>query len=120
VNRMGEREIEIVDYKTGRPRDAEKAALDLQLSIYALAACEVLDRSPGKLVFYNLTTNEAVESTRDAKMLEAVRAKIAEVADRIRAGDFSPRKGFSCGFCDYRPLCPEHEQLVTIQMPPKN
>jgi DNA helicase II / ATP-dependent DNA helicase PcrA len=120
VNRLTEREIEIVDYKTGRPRDAEKAAEDLQLSIYALAALEVLDRSPGKLVFYNLTNNEAVESTRDAKMLEATKAKIAEVADRIRAGDFSPKKGFSCGFCDYKPLCPEHEQLVTIQSVPEN
>jgi DNA helicase II / ATP-dependent DNA helicase PcrA len=119
VNRLGEREIEIVDYKTGRPRDAEKAAEDLQLSIYALAALEVLERSPGKLVFYNLTNNEAVESTRDAKTLEATKAKIAEVADRIRAGDFSPKKGFSCGFCDYKPLCPEHEQLVTIQMSPR-
>ncbi|MGB9067795.1 MAG: ATP-dependent DNA helicase [Candidatus Acidiferrales bacterium] len=118
VNRLGEREIEIVDYKTGRPRDAERAAEDLQLSIYALAALEVLDRSPGKLVFYNLTNNEAVESTRNAKMLDATKAKIAEVADRIRAGDFSPKKGFSCGFCDYKPLCPEHEQLVTIELPP--
>jgi DNA helicase-2/ATP-dependent DNA helicase PcrA len=118
VNRLGEREIEIVDYKTGRPRDAERAAEDLQLSIYALAALEVLDRSPGKLVFYNLTNNEAVESTRDAKMLDATKAKIAEVADRIRAGDFLPKKGFSCGFCDYKPLCPEHEQLLTIELPP--
>jgi DNA helicase-2/ATP-dependent DNA helicase PcrA len=120
VNRLGEREIEIVDYKTGRPRDAERAAQDLQLSIYALAALEVLDRSPGKLVFYNLTNNEAVPSTRDAKTLEATKAKIAEVADRIRAGDFSPKKGYSCGFCDYKPLCPEHEQLVTIQSAPEN
>ncbi|HTA52133.1 MAG TPA: ATP-dependent DNA helicase [Candidatus Acidoferrum sp.] len=120
VNRLGEREIEIVDYKTGRPRDAQRAAEDLQLSIYALAALEVLDRSPGKLVFHNLTNNEAVESTRDAKMLDATKAKISEVADRIRAGDFSPKKGFSCGFCDYKPLCPEHEQLVTIQSAPEH
>jgi DNA helicase-2/ATP-dependent DNA helicase PcrA len=116
VNRLGEREIAIVDYKTGRPRDAEKAAEDLQLSIYALAAVEILERAAGKLVFYNLTNNEAVESTRDAKALEATKAKIAEVADRIRAGDFSAKRGFSCGFCDYKALCPEHEQLVTIQV----
>jgi DNA helicase-2/ATP-dependent DNA helicase PcrA len=120
VNRLGEREIEIVDYKTGRPRDAQSAAEDLQLSIYALAALEVLDRSPGKLVFHNLTNNETVESTRDAKILDATKAKISEVADRIRAGDFSPKKGFSCGFCDYKPLCPEHEQLVTIQSAPEH
>jgi len=116
VNRLGDREIEIVDYKTGRPRDAEKAAEDLQLSIYALAAVEILERAAGQLVFYNLTNNEVVESTRDAKALEATRATISEVADRIRAGDFSAKPGFGCGFCDYKALCPEHEELVTIQL----
>jgi DNA helicase II / ATP-dependent DNA helicase PcrA len=119
VNRLGEREIEIVDYKTGRPRSAEKAEDDLQLSIYALAAQEVLDRAPGRLVFYNLMNNEAVESTRDAKSLAAAKARIAEVADQIRAREFSPKRGFGCGFCDYKPLCPEHEQLITIQAAPK-
>ncbi len=115
VNRLSEREIEIVDYKTGRPRDAKKAAEDLQLSIYALAAREVLELTPGKLVFYNLVNNEAVESTRDAKSLTATKARIAEVADRIRAGDFSAKPGFACGYCDYKPLCPAHEQLISIQ-----
>jgi DNA helicase II / ATP-dependent DNA helicase PcrA len=115
VNRLSEREIEIVDYKTGRPRDAKKAAEDLQLSIYALAAREVLELAPGKLVFYNLVNNEAVESTRDVKSLTATKARIAEVADRIRAGDFSAKPGFACGYCDYKPLCPAHEQLISIQ-----
>ena len=115
VNRIGGRTIEIVDYKTGRPRTAEKAEDDLQLSIYALAAQDVLDQEPGRLVFYNLTNNEAVESTRDAKALAAAKARIAEVADQIRAGEFSPKRGYACGHCDYKPLCPEHEQLVTIQ-----
>jgi DNA helicase II / ATP-dependent DNA helicase PcrA len=118
VNRLGEREIEIVDYKTGRPRTAEKAEDDLQLSIYALAAQEVLDRAPGRLVFYNLVNNEAVESTRDAKSLAEAKARIAEVADQIRAREFSAKPGFGCGYCDYRPLCPEHETLITIQAAP--
>ncbi len=48
VNRLSESEVEIVDYKTGRPRDAKKAAEDLQLSIYALAAREVLELDAGK------------------------------------------------------------------------
>ncbi len=115
VNRLSEREIEIVDYKTGRPRDAKKAAEDLQLSIYALAAREVLDQAPGRLVFYNLVNNEAVESTRDAKSLAATKARIAEVADQIRAGEFAAKPGFACGYCDYKPLCPAHEQLISIQ-----
>jgi DNA helicase II / ATP-dependent DNA helicase PcrA len=120
VNRVGEREVEIVDYKTGRPRTAEKAEDDLQLSIYALAAQEVLDRECGRLVFHNLTNNEMVESTRDAKALSAAKAKIAAVADQMRAGDFSPKPGYGCGSCDYRPICPEHEQLISIQRADKS
>ena len=39
VNRIGKGEVEIIDYKTGSPSDAKKAAAnDLQLGIYALAA----------------------------------------------------------------------------------
>jgi DNA helicase II / ATP-dependent DNA helicase PcrA len=115
INRMPGGEVEIVDYKTGRPRDAKKADADLQLSVYALAAQEVLDLIPGRLVFYNLGTNEAVGSTRDKKTLAAVKQKIAEVADQIRAGEFSPKPGFACGYCDFKPLCPAHEQLINIQ-----
>jgi DNA helicase-2/ATP-dependent DNA helicase PcrA len=115
VNRLSDGEIEIVDYKTGRPRDAKKAAEDLQLSIYALAAREVLEQMPERLVFYNLVNNERVETTRDAKSLAATKEKIAEVADQIRAGAFSANPGYACGYCEYKPLCPAHEQLISIQ-----
>ena len=115
VNRIGTDEIEIVDYKTGRPRDEKTAAGDLQLSVYALAAQEILDVTPKRLIFYNLMTNEPVATTRDGKALAATKQKIAEVADQIRAGEFSGKPGFSCGYCDFKPLCPSHEQLILIQ-----
>ena len=115
VNRLNADEVEIVDYKTGRPRDAKKAAENLQLSIYALAAREVLGLEPARLVLYNLTENQAVATTRDAKALAAAKEKIADVADQIRAGNFRAKPGFGCGYCDFKALCPEHEQLITIQ-----
>jgi len=115
VNRIGRKQYEIVDYKTGRPRDAKKAAEDLQLSIYALAAREVLEIEPTRLVFYNLMTNEAVATARDEKALTETKQRIAAVADQIRAGEFSPAPNFGCANCDYKPLCPAHEQLVSIR-----
>ncbi len=115
VNRLDGNQVEIMDYKTGRPKDAKAAAKDLQLGVYALAAEEVLDLDPVRLVFYNLMTNEAVPATRDAKALKETREKIAEVADLIRAREFSAKPGFVCGFCDYKPLCPAHEQLISIR-----
>jgi RecB family exonuclease len=115
VNRIGKKEYEIVDYKTGRPRDAKKAATDLQLSVYALAARDVLEIEPTRVGFYNLMTNEAVTTTRDAKALVAAKQRIAEVADRIRGGDFAAKPGYGCANCDYKPICPAHEQLVSIR-----
>jgi ATP-dependent DNA helicase UvrD/PcrA len=115
VNRLGKGKAEIVDYKTGKPKDAKKADGSLQLSVYALAAQDVLDLEPARLVFYNLTSNEPVSTERDAKSLEKTRQKISEVADQIRAGDFPARPGFLCAYCDYKPLCPAHEQLISIR-----
>ena len=114
VNRFGHDEIEIVDYKTGSAKDFRKADKSLQLSIYAIAAEEVLELKPARLVFYNLTTNEAVATSRDAKQLACAKQAVAEVADRIRAKDFAPKPGYQCKSCEFEPLCPAHEQLISI------
>jgi DNA helicase-2/ATP-dependent DNA helicase PcrA len=118
INRIGRNAVEIIDYKTGKPRDAKKAAGDLQLTIYALAAKEVLDLNPERLVFYNLMNNERVETTRDAKSLKAAKEKIAELADLIRAGEFDAKPGFGCKYCDFQAICPAHEQLISIRPAP--
>ena len=86
----------------------------MQLSVYALAARDIFELDPGRLVFHNLTTNQAVSSTRDAKALADAKQKIAEVADQIRAGEFPPKANFSCGRCDFKALCPAHENWISI------
>jgi DNA helicase-2/ATP-dependent DNA helicase PcrA len=110
VNRIAPGEEEIVDYKTGKPRDEDKTKKDLQLSVYALAAREVFDWNPARLTFYNLQTNQAVSAARDDKKLNKVRAEIQEAAADIRAGKFPPKPGFWCKFCDYESICPAREQ----------
>jgi DNA helicase-2/ATP-dependent DNA helicase PcrA len=111
----GTREVEIVDYKTGNPKEAKHAEKSLQLSIYALAVRDILELEPARLVFYNLTTNMPVETTRDAKALDQARQTVATVADQIRAGQFPARPGHLCRYCDYKPLCPAHEHLISIR-----
>ena len=114
VNRL-EDGVEIVDYKTGRPRDEKSVRKNLQLSVYALAAREALDQPVARLTFYNLTTNSAVSSARSEKELDKARAQVAETADNIRAGEFSAKPGFHCRFCDYKPICPAHQAAVIPQ-----
>jgi RecB family exonuclease len=115
VNQLGPREAEIVDYKTGKPKLEKDAQRSLQLSLYALAARDLLELEPARLTFYNLTTNVPVSATRDEKALDEAVGEVQEVAADIRAGRFPPQAGYHCRSCDFQPMCPAHEQLVSIQ-----
>ncbi|HEY2645563.1 MAG TPA: PD-(D/E)XK nuclease family protein, partial [Candidatus Acidoferrales bacterium] len=110
VNRLGPGEEEIVDYKTGKPKDEAKAKKDIQLSVYALAAREVFEWNPARLTLHYLQSNKPVNATRDEKQLKKVRAEIQEAAADIRAGEFPAKPGFPCRFCDYESICPAREQ----------
>ena len=109
VNQVAPGEVEIVDYKTGKPRTTAHAQKDLQLSVYAMGAREDLELEPVRLVYHNLQTNEVVAATRDEKALNQVRAAIQEVAADIRAREFPITPGFICKSCEYRFLCPSQE-----------
>ena len=110
VGSRAARTVELVDYKTGRPRAQKDADSSLQLSVYALAARECFSLDPVRLTFYNLADNEAVSSARTPKDLDQVRAKIHEVAEDIRHSLFNPKPGYACKFCDFVPICPVHEE----------
>jgi putative RecB family exonuclease len=101
--------VELVDYKTGRPRSQKDADKSLQLSVYALAARHELHVDAARLTFYNLTNNEAVSTVRSIEDLERAVVEIDEVAARIRRTLFDPTPGFVCKRCEYVPVCPAHE-----------
>jgi len=107
------RDVEIVDYKTGKPRKASEAHKDLQLSVYAIAAKEILELNPVRLVFHFLENNERQETTRDAKQLREAQAVVLETAASIRAGEFPAKPGFGCRSCAFRPICPAHEEKLS-------
>src|SRR5262249_49854543 len=109
INRLASGEVEIVDYKTGRPKTPSHARTDLQLGIYALAAREEVELEPTRLVYYNLQNNECVAAARDAKQLEEAKGIIQETAADIRARAFPANPGFQCKSCEYRFICPEEE-----------
>jgi DNA helicase II / ATP-dependent DNA helicase PcrA len=101
--------VELVDYKTGRPRSQKDADKSLQLSLYALAARHELHVEPARLTFYNLTNNEAVSTVRTDRDLERAVVEIDDVAARIREKLFDPSPGFVCKRCEFVPICPAHE-----------
>jgi DNA helicase II / ATP-dependent DNA helicase PcrA len=112
INRISAGEVEIIDYKTGKPKQESHAKKDLQLSVYALAAREMLDVTPLRLIYYNLQNNQCVSASRDEKQLQEVRGTIQEVASDIRAREFPVRPGYICKNCEFRFLCPAHESRM--------
>jgi DNA helicase-2/ATP-dependent DNA helicase PcrA len=115
INSLGRNEVEIVDYKTGKPRKDADARKDLQLSIYALAAKEILELNPVRLVFHYLQNNHSQVTTRDAKQLDEAQKIVQEAAANIRAGEFTAKPGFVCRSCAYKPICPAHEEALSPQ-----
>jgi len=114
INSLGnKRDVEIVDYKTGRPKKDADAKKDLQLSLYALAVKEILELEPVRLVFHYLQNNQRQETTRDAKQLDEAQKIVQEAAADIRAGEFPAKRGFVCRNCAYKPICPAHEEALS-------
>src|SRR5947209_8555888 len=114
INSLGnKRDVEIVDYKTGRPKKDVDAKKDLQLSLYALAVKEILELNPVRLVFHYMQDNQRQETTRDAKQLDEAQIIVQEVAGDIRAGEFRAKRGFICRNCAYKPICPAHEETLS-------
>lgn len=106
-----DRVVELIDYKTGRPRSQKNTDKSLQLSIYALAARDQLKVKPARLTFYNLSNNQPVSTARTAGDLDKALREVREVAAEIRAMVFRPTPGFTCRFCDFVPVCPAHEEI---------
>jgi DNA helicase-2/ATP-dependent DNA helicase PcrA len=89
-------EVEVRDFKTGRARDAEKlsekAKTSLQLRTYALAIEQMTGKPARRVVLdYIVTGTEGVGELTD-RVLANHRTKLAEIADKIRAREFEPKR----------------------------
>ncbi len=106
-------DVEIVDYKTGKAKKDSDAQKDLQLSIYAIAAKEIFEWNPVRMVFHYLQDNQRQETTRDQRQLDEALRVVQETAADIRAGEFVAKPGYLCRNCAYKPICPAHEEALS-------
>ncbi len=115
VDDIGNREVEIIDYKTGgkvpSQNDMDK---NEQLTMYALAASDESNRSwwsrptdKMKLSLWFLDSKEKVSTTRTAEEVLEMRKKITETAEEMSNSDFKAKPGrpFPCDFCAYKLIC---------------
>ncbi|MGA2680182.1 MAG: ATP-dependent DNA helicase [Candidatus Bathyarchaeia archaeon] len=97
----------VVDYKTSKKAPSlNELKKDMQLLVYALAVKEMYGGGPLKVGNWFLRTNEKVFFEPENQAIEAMRAEIVEMASKIKAAAFEPKKGsWECTQCDYSCLC---------------
>jgi len=103
--------VVIIDYKTGKGKEASELTKEnkMQLVVYQIAAEESLCLVPKKLVFHYLEDGGRVEFLGSEKDKIGAKEEIVLQIEEIKKGDFSPRPGRHCKFCDYKDICQYRE-----------
>jgi len=102
-------EVEIVDYKTGKPQD--KLATDdrYQLMIYYAAASDpdVLNLDVKRLTYLYLNDNSSQSYEPKPEDAEKVKTWARGIIEHIKSGDFHATPSVQiCKHCDYNDICP--------------
>ena len=104
--------IEIIDYKTGANVPTQKEVdHDLQLTIYALAATQLIEKPFGKkpeeikLTLYYFDGQKKLTTKRTQEQLKEAIGEIYEIRREIEESDFKCSGGYFCRNCEYRMFC---------------
>lgn len=112
VDKIDEKKIEIIDYKTGNNIPEENELKNnLQLTFYALAAMNVNDslfnRNPNDVLLslYFLEDEKKYSTTRNLEQLEVAKEQIFQKVEEIEKSDFACSGTMFCQNCEYKMLC---------------
>ncbi|MEY4723426.1 MAG: hypothetical protein RLZZ324_939 [Candidatus Parcubacteria bacterium] len=99
--------VEIIDYKTGRPKTEDDLELDdkKQLLLYQIVTQRLLGKEPKKLTFEYLQDGTSVSFLGTEKQLAKLETQVEETFANITARKFEPTPGRQCKYCDFREIC---------------
>ncbi len=107
IDRIDEFEdgVEVIDYKTGNPKEKLAKEDKEQLLMYQIAVRDVLGLNPKKLTFHYLEDNSTVSFIGKDDELVKLQEDIVDRVVQIRNSSFDPTPGFSCNYCDFKDIC---------------
>lgn len=109
VDGLAKKNIEIIDYKTGKKPDEKELKKSLQLSIYAMAATDrgLYDKKLSEVVlsFYYLQEPIKTSFQKTPEELIDTKEKIMDIVGKIRTNDYTPTPGRWCDFCPFKMIC---------------
>ncbi|ABS03341.1 putative RecB family exonuclease [Kineococcus radiotolerans] len=103
--------MRVVDYKTGRaPSETAEARALFQMRFYALVLWRLRGEVPLSLQLVYLGSGDVLRHTPDEGDLLATERKVRALWDAIErnraTGDWRPRPGRACTWCDHKVRCP--------------
>ncbi|MGH3743449.1 MAG: RecB family exonuclease [Mycobacteriales bacterium] len=105
--------VRVVDYKTGSsPGEMWEAKALFQLKFYALVVWRTRGVVPSVLQLLYLADRKKLTYSPSETELRAVERQLLALGDAVtkarETGDFRASPSALCGFCDFKPLCPQH------------
>lgn len=97
----------VVDFKSGTRKPSSKDLdEELQFTIYAFAIEGMMGRPVEKVIHCHLRTGDRFETYRTGEHFAWLLDEVLPfVAGGVARGEFAPRSGYWCNWCDYRELC---------------
>ncbi|MFA5009418.1 MAG: ATP-dependent DNA helicase [Candidatus Paceibacterota bacterium] len=105
IDKISENEVELIDYKTGNPKDSLSTDDKFQLLIYQLAAFKIFGLRAGKLSYYYVDDNSIKSFIPTDDDLFKTEEKVKDLIARIKRSNFKPSPGWNCRFCDFKNIC---------------
>lgn len=104
VDRLGDKGVEIIDYKTGKTKEKLEWKDKRQLLLYQIAL-EERGFIPERLTYYYLDGGARLSFLGTEEEKEKVKTELAAFMENLKKGDFTPTPGMWCGSCDFRDIC---------------
>ncbi|QQG42332.1 MAG: PD-(D/E)XK nuclease family protein [Candidatus Giovannonibacteria bacterium] len=119
IDKIGDGEYEIIDYKTNRKLPSQEAAdRNLQMSLYHMALTRrwpSISPDKIKLSLYFLKHDEKISSKRSAENLKTTRDSVLKTIRQISQSqaqdNFPTIVSKLCDWCPYKPICPAWRHL---------
>ncbi len=105
IDKLPDGTIEIVDYKTGNPKDKLDSKAKRQLILYKIVVEEGFGLKVSKLSFYYLENNVKISFEARDKEIEKLKLDVKKVIEEIKKGNFVPKPSMLCKYCDFRSIC---------------
>jgi len=97
--------VEIIDYKTGNPKEKLDWDAKRQLILYQLFLEEVLQIKVLSLKYYYVENGGSVAFLPKEAEKEKLRQEVAAQIMAIKSRDFQPKPSEMCKFCDFKNIC---------------